>query len=63
MDLIIAGIIPLKRYKNLSFPYKFNSELHRVGGVYGLMNTYDSHKIKQYIGSSKDVLQKMNGSS
>lgn len=44
MNLIIAGIIPLKTYKNLSFPDKFKSELHRVGGVYGLINTYDSKK-------------------
>jgi group I intron endonuclease len=59
MDLIIAGIIPLKTYKNLSFPEKFRSELHRVGGVYGLINTYDSKKIKQYIGSSKDLYQRL----
>jgi hypothetical protein len=42
VDLIIAGIIPLKIYKNLFFPDKFKSKLHRVGGVYGLINTYDS---------------------
>jgi hypothetical protein len=79
VDLIIAGIIPLKTYKNLSFPDKFKSELYRVGGVYGLINTYDSScalaqqqmrscataqlqkykKIKQYIGSSKDLYQKL----
>jgi len=45
MNLIIAGIIPLKTYKNISFPDKFISELHRVGGVYGLINTYSSKKI------------------
>jgi hypothetical protein len=50
VDQIFAGIIPLKTYKNLSFPDKFKSELHRVGGVYGLINTYESKKIKQYIG-------------
>ena len=44
MNLIIAGIIPLKTYKNISFPDKFISELHRVGGVYGLINTYSSKK-------------------
>ena len=59
VDLIIAGIIPLKTYKNLSFPDKFKSELHRVGGVYGLINTYDSKKIKQYIGYSKDLYQRL----
>jgi hypothetical protein len=37
VDLIIAGLIPLKTYKNLSFPDKFKPELHRVGGVYGLI--------------------------
>ena len=31
VDLRIAGIIPLKPYKNLSFPYKFKSGFHRVG--------------------------------
>ena len=46
VDLIIAGTIPLKTSKNLSFPYIFKSELHRVGGVYGLINTYDSKKQK-----------------
>ena len=45
MDLIIAGIIPLKTYQNLSFPDNFNSELPRVGGVYGLINTTDSQKL------------------
>ena len=59
VDLIIVGIIPLKTYKNLSFPENFKSELHRVGGVYGLINTYDSKKIKQYIGSSKDLYQRL----
>lgn len=44
VDLIIAGTIPLKTSKNLSFPDNFKSELHRVGGVYGLINTYDSKK-------------------
>jgi GIY-YIG catalytic domain len=59
VDLIIAGIIPLKTSKNLFFPDKFKSELHRVGVVYGLINTYDSTKIKQYIGSSKDLYQRL----
>jgi hypothetical protein len=38
---------------------KFKSELHRVGCVYGLINTYDSKKIKQYIGSSKDLYSRL----
>lgn len=45
VDLFIAGIIPLKTYINLSFPYILKLELHRVGGVYGLINTYDSQKL------------------
>ena len=45
VDLIIAGIIPLKIYKNLSFPDIFKLELPRVGGVYGLINTTDSQKL------------------
>jgi len=59
VDLIIAEIIPLKTYKNISFPDKFKSELHRVGGVYGLINTYDSKIFKQYIGSSKDLYKRL----
>jgi hypothetical protein len=34
IDLMIAGILPLKIYKNLSSPENFRKELHRVGGVY-----------------------------
>ena len=59
MDLLVAGIIPLKIYKNLSRPENFRSELHRIGGVYGLINTVDSNNIKQYIGSSKDLYQRL----
>jgi len=39
IDLLIAEILPLKTYKNLSSPENFRKELHRVGGVYGLINT------------------------
>jgi group I intron endonuclease len=57
IDLMIAGILPLKIYKNLSSPEDFRSELHRVGGVYGLINT--NKNIKQYIGSSKDLYHRL----
>jgi hypothetical protein len=57
IDLMIAGILPLKIYKNLSSPENFRSELHRVGGVYGLINT--NKNIKQYIGSSKDLYHRL----
>ena len=60
MDLMLAGFIPLKTYKNLSLPENFRLDLHRVGGVYGLINTVDSNSIKQYIGSSKDLYQRLN---
>jgi len=54
---MIAGILPLKIYKNLSSPENFRSELHRVGGVYGLINT--NKNINQYIGSSKDLYHRL----
>ena|SRR5882757_3840156 len=54
-----AGILPLKVYKDLNNPDKFRSELHRIGGVYGLVNVFNSKKIKQYIGSSKDLYQRL----
>ena len=59
MDLMVASFIPLKTYKNLSSPEEFRSDLHKVGGVYGLINTVDSNNIKQYIGSSKDLYQRL----
>lgn len=69
VDLMIASLLPLpllansqrleKVYNNLYEPEKFRSELHRVGGVYGLINTYDNKIIKQYIGSSKDLYQRL----
>jgi len=37
VDLIIAGIIALKTYKNIFFPYNFNSELPRVVGIDGMV--------------------------
>jgi hypothetical protein len=53
---MIAGILPLKIYKNLSSPENFRSKLHRVGlpafgwrsEYIGLINT--NKNIKQYIG-------------
>lgn len=59
MDMLVAGIVPLKTYKNLFSPENFRSELHKLGGVYGLINTADSNNIKQYIGSSKDLYQRL----
>src|SRR6266705_2695804 len=43
---LLSGILPLKVYNNL-------------GGVYGLVNIYNPNKIKQYIGSSKDLYQRL----
>jgi group I intron endonuclease len=59
IDLMVAGFILLKTYKDLSFPENFRSNLHRVGGVYGLINTVDRNNVKQYIGSSKDLYQRL----
>lgn len=54
-QLNMSGILPVKIYKNLSSLNKFRSDLHRVGGVYGIVNILNSRKIKQYIGSSKGL--------
>ena len=59
LNLMVAGFIRLKTYKDLSSPENFRSDLHRVGGVYGLINTADSNNIKQYIGSSKYLYQRL----
>jgi group I intron endonuclease len=59
LELLITSILPLKIYKNLAEPEKFKSELHKVGGVYGLVNITASKTIKQYIGSSCDLYQRL----
>lgn len=59
LDLMIAGFIPLKTYKNLTTPENFRSDLHKIGGVYGFINTVDRNNNKQYIGSSKDLYQRL----
>ena len=56
---IICGILPIKIYDNLTNYENFRSDLHRVGGVYGIVNISNSKKIKQYIGSSKDLYQRL----
>jgi hypothetical protein len=45
---IMSGIIPLKIYDNLTNNENLRSDLHRVGGVYGLVNISNPKKIKQY---------------
>lgn len=57
---LLSGVLPLKVYKDLKTPDKLKIELHRVGGVYGLVNISDPNKIKQYIGSSKDLYQRIS---
>ena len=58
MDLIIAGIIPLKTYKNYPYLIILNRNFIELEVfMICLINTYDSKKIKQYIGSSKDLYQ------
>ncbi len=57
---LLLGVLPIKVYKDLTrraFAEKFKIELHRVGGVYGLVNISDFTNTKQYIGSSKDLYQ------
>jgi|ERR1700753_1438089 len=60
---ILTGFLPLKIYKDLtstSTTEKLKIELHRVGGVYGLVNISDPKNIKQYIGSSKDLYHRLS---
>ena len=56
---IMCGILPIKIYDNLTNSENFRSDLHRVGGVYGIVNISNPKKIKQYIGSSKDLYQRV----
>jgi len=55
----LSFFIPVKIYKNLSFPEEFRSDLNKIGGVYGIINISNLKKIKQYIGSSKDLYQRL----
>lgn len=57
--IFMCGIIPLKIYGNLTKPENFRSELHKVGGVYGIVNISNPKKIRQYIGSSKDLYHRI----
>jgi hypothetical protein len=50
--IIMCGILPIKIYDNLTNTENFRSDLHKVGGVYGIVNISDPKKIRQYIGSS-----------
>jgi group I intron endonuclease len=54
----MSGAVPVKIFTDLSKPESFKSELYRMGGVYGFINVSDPNKIKQYIGSSKDLYQR-----
>jgi group I intron endonuclease len=61
---LLLGVLPLKVYKDLTKPEKLKIELHSIesvgGGVYGLLNISDSTNTKQYIGSSKDLYQRLS---
>jgi hypothetical protein len=50
--IVMCGILPIKIYDNLTNTENFRSDLHKVGGVYGIVNISDPKKIRQYIGSS-----------
>ena len=56
----LLEVLPIKVYKDLTRPENFKIELHKLGGVYGLVNISDSTNIKQYIGSSKDLYQRLS---
>lgn len=53
--IFMCGIIPLKIYEDLNNHKNFRSDLHKIGEVYGIVNTSNPENIKQYIGSSKDL--------
>jgi len=57
---LLSSYLPVKVYRDLNQPEKFKVELHKVGGVYGLVNISDPNKIQQYIGSSKDLYQRLS---
>ena len=55
----MCTIIPLKIYEDLKNYTHFRSDLHKIVGVYGIVNTYEPNNIKQYIGSSKDLYHRI----
>jgi group I intron endonuclease len=55
----MCGILPIKIYDNLTNTENFRSDLHKVGGVYGIVNISDPKKIRQYIGSSQDLYHRL----
>nr|UEX92947.1 hypothetical protein [Marasmiellus scandens] len=57
---LLYSFLSVKVYKDLTKPQDFKIELHRLGGVYGLVNISDPSNIKQYIGSSKDLYQRLS---
>lgn len=57
--ILMYAIIPIKIYDDLNNYKNFRSDLHRIGGVYGIVNTSDPENIKQYIGSSKDLYHRI----
>lgn len=59
-SFLLSSFLPIKVYKDLTKPEKFKDELYRKGGVYGLVNILDPNEIKQYIGSSKDLYERLS---
>ena len=55
----MVSVVPLIIYDNLLNPENLKSNLHKIGGVYGIMNISDPKKIKQYIGSSLNLYQRL----
>jgi hypothetical protein len=44
--VFLSGIMPIKFYDNLASPENLRSDLHRVGGVYGIINISENKKKK-----------------
>lgn len=59
--VIMCGILPIKIYDNLTNYKNFKPDLHKVGGVYGIVNisARSTKRVKQYIGSSKNLYNRL----
>ena len=57
-SFLLYSFLPVKVYKDLTKPEEFKIEIHKLGGVYGLVNISDPKNIKQYIGSSIDIYER-----
>jgi group I intron endonuclease len=58
-SFLLLNFLPIKIYKDLTKPENLKSELHNIGGVYGLINISNPNNSKQYIGSSKNLFERL----